>query len=198
MSRMRVQARKARKSHPDPQAAAQAVATAINSLGWLEGVTKIAATICDDGELDPAPLVRACELKGIGVYLPVLRDPSPMMFAPVDADATFSPNRFGIVEPAVTSDLLLSAKSLDVVFAPVVLFDAVGNRAGRGVGNYDRALAFLLNGSRPAKPLVIGLAYECQLVDGVSTHPGDVRMDAVVTEEQVRVFTKGLSRRNRC
>ena len=42
-----------------------------------------------------------------------------------------------------------------------------------------------------------GWAYECQLVDGVPSHPGDVTMDAVVTEERVRVFSSALSRRSR-
>ncbi|MCY3967375.1 MAG: 5-formyltetrahydrofolate cyclo-ligase [bacterium] len=197
MSSMRAQARQQRRAYPDPQGAAQAVSKAITSLGWLDGANAVAASMCDDGELDPAPLVRACRLKGICVYMPVLCDPDPLKFAPTDEDTIFELNRYGIAEPVVDSSLWVSAKGLDIVFTPVVLFDAVGRRAGRGEGNYDRALSFLLNGPRPAKPLVIGLAYERQLTDGVASHPGDVAMDAVVTEEQVRVFTKALSRPRR-
>ena len=197
LNRLRTEAREARRLFPDPEGAARAVCNAMTSLGWLDGAKRVSATIADDGELDPAPLVTACRLRGIDVYFPVLRDPAPMQFAPAGPDTAMVPNRFGIPEPDVDSEALVSARELDVVLAPLVVFDAAGRRAGRGQGYYDRALAFLLNGPRPAKPLVVGLAYECQLVDGVPSHPGDVTMDAVITEERVRVFSKALSRRAR-
>lgn len=197
LSRLRTEAREARRSYPDPQRAARAVSNAVTSLGWLDGVGRVSATMADDGELDTAPLVTACRLRGIDVYFPVMRDPAPIQFAPASPETPFVANRFGIPEPDVDAELLASARELDVVFAPVVVFDAAGHRAGRGQGYYDRALSFLLNGPRPAKPLVVGLAYECQLVDGVPAHPGDVTMDAVVTEERVRVFSSALSRRSR-
>ena len=197
LSRLRAEAREARRSHRDPEGAARAVSKAVTSLGWLDGVERVSATMADDGELDPAPLVTACRLRGIDMYFPVMHDPAPIRFAPAEPDTPFVPNRFGILEPEVDSELSVSARELEVVLAPVVVFDAVGHRAGRGQGYYDRALSFLLNGPRPAKPLVVGLAYECQMVDGVPWHPGDVTMDAVVTEERVRVFSSALSRRNR-
>ncbi|WP_419919462.1 5-formyltetrahydrofolate cyclo-ligase [Candidatus Poriferisocius sp.] len=189
LSRLRTEARDARRSHPDPQGAARAVSDAVVALGWLDGVYHVGATMADDGELDPAPLVAACRFGGSAVYYPVLCDPDPMRFAPADPDTPMVPNRYGILEPDTEPDRLVTASRLDVVLAPVVLFDAAGHRAGRGRGYYDRALAFLLNAPRPAKPVVVGLAYESQLVDTVPTHPGDVAMDAVVTEQQVRVFS---------
>ncbi len=197
LSRLRAEAREARRSFSDPEGAARAVCNAVTSLGWLDGVGRVSATVADDGEIDPAPLVTACRLRDIEVYFPVMRDPAPIQFAPAGPDTSFVLNRFGISEPDVDVQLLVSARELDVVFAPVVVFDAAGHRAGRGQGYYDRALSFLLNGPRPAKPLVVGLAYECQLVDAVPSHPGDVTMDAVVTEERVRVFSSALSRRVR-
>ena len=194
---MRTEAREARRSFPDPKVAARAVCNAVTSLGWLDGVQRVGATVADDGELDPTPLVTACLLRGIDVYFPVLRDPAPMQFAPAGPHTPMKPNRFGIPEPDVDPGTFVSARELDVVLAPLVVFDTAGHRAGRGRGYYDRALAFLLNGPRPAKPLVVGLAYELQLVDAVPAHPGDVTMDAVVTEERVRVFSSALSRRAR-
>ena len=194
---MRAEAREARRSHPDSPGAAQAVAEAVTSAGWLDGVRRLSATVSDDGELDPAPLVAACRMRGIEVFFPVMCDPAPIQFAPAGADTAFARNRFGIPEPDVDPGLRVSARDLDVVLAPVVVFDAAGHRAGRGRGHYDRALSFLLNGPRPAKPLVVGLAYECQRVEAVPAHPGDVSMDAVVTEEQARVFTGTRSPRAR-
>ena len=91
----------------------------MTSLGWLDGVRSVSATVADDGELDPAPLVTACRLRGIDVYFPVMRDPAPIQFAPAGPDTPFVPNRFGIPEPDVDAELLVSARELDVVFAPV-------------------------------------------------------------------------------
>ncbi|MXW42326.1 MAG: 5-formyltetrahydrofolate cyclo-ligase [Acidimicrobiia bacterium] len=190
---MRAQAREARKSHPDPTSAAEAVAQAIIALEWLDGVGKVAATMVHDGELDPAPLVSACWLRGITVCMPVLCDPAPMQFAYSDNHTPLVPNRYGIDEPNVDSTMYIAAKELDMIFAPVVLFDEAGYRAGRGMGYYDRALSFLLDDPRPTKPLVIGLAYECQLVEKIASHSKDIIMDALVTEVKVRIFNKSLS-----
>ncbi|MYH71743.1 MAG: hypothetical protein F4153_04080 [Acidimicrobiia bacterium] len=142
LSRMRTEAREARRLYPDPQKAARAVSNAVTSLGWIDGVGRVSATVADDGELDPAPLVTACRLRGIEVYFPVMRDPAPIQFAPAGSDTPFVANRFGIPEPEVEQDLLVTARELDVVFAPGGVFDAAGPRAGRGQGYYDRALSF--------------------------------------------------------
>ena len=141
---MRTEARAARRSYPDPQRAARAVSNAVTSLGWLDGAQRVSATVADDGELDPAPLVTACRLRGIDVYFPVMCNPAPIQFAPAGPDTPFVPNRFGISEPDVAPEMLVSARELDVVLAPVVVFDAAGHRAGRGEGYYDRALSFLV------------------------------------------------------
>lgn len=197
LSRLRTEARAARRIHPDPEGAARAVCNAVTSLGWLDSAMLIGATFADDGELDPAPLISASRIRGATVCFPVLCDPNPMRFAPAEDDTPMAPNRFGIPEPEIDATGLLLASELDLVLAPVVVFDAAGNRAGRGRGYYDRALSFLLNGPRPARPLVVGLAYEAQMVDAVPAHPGDVPLDAVVTEQRVRVFSSTLSRRSR-
>lgn len=78
---------------------------------------------------------------------------------------------------------------LDVVMVPGVAFGRDGQRMGNGQGYYDRLLASV----RPDCPL-IGLAYECQIVDGLIMGPHDVFMDLVVTEQAVY---RGLGRHSR-
>jgi 5-formyltetrahydrofolate cyclo-ligase len=68
-------------------------------------------------------------------------------------------------------------EQLDIVIVPGVAFSRSGGRMGNGQGYYDR----LLNRVRPDCTL-IGLCYECQLIDDLIVGPHDVFMDKVVTE----------------
>jgi 5-formyltetrahydrofolate cyclo-ligase len=88
---------------------------------------------------------------------------------------------FGILEPKSELRQLASQRvapaEVDVALVPGVAFDRQGNRLGHGAGYYDRLLAEL-----PPSACLIGLAYECQLVEAISHEPHDVGMDLVVTE----------------
>ncbi len=71
-------------------------------------------------------------------------------------------------------------EQLDFVVVPGVAFGRDGARMGNGQGYYDR----LLQSVRPDCPLV-GLCYECQLLDNLIVDRHDVFMDKVVTERSV-------------
>lgn len=63
----------------------------------------------------------------------------------------------------------------DVLFVPLVGFDAEGGRLGQGGGHYDRWLA-----AHPDVP-AIGMAWDCQLVDALPREAHDRPLAAVVT-----------------
>ena len=86
-------------------------------------------------------------------------------------DALLEPDPFGARQPAADAPLVTP----DVLFAPLLGFTASGGRMGQGGGHYDRWLA-----AHPAR-LVIGLAWDCQLVDELPLESHDVTMNAVVT-----------------
>jgi 5-formyltetrahydrofolate cyclo-ligase len=74
----------------------------------------------------------------------------------------------------------------DVLLVPLAAFDRRGHRIGYGRGYYDRALARLdARGRRRA----IGVAFSVQEVDAVPDEPHDRRLDAVLTEAGLRVFS---------
>ena len=81
-----------------------------------------------------------------------------------------------------TGGIARSARSLDVIFMPLVGFDARGSRVGMGKGYYDRALAFLHHRRTWRRPLLVGLAFACQQVDALPTRAHDVPLDHIVTE----------------
>lgn len=80
---------------------------------------------------------------------------------------------FRIEEPS--GDDIQNATSIDLIVVPAVAYDRYGNRVGRGKGYYDRLL-------RHTKALTIGVAYDFQLMDEITTEPHDVPVDIVITE----------------
>ena len=90
-------------------------------------------------------------------------------------------NHLGIMEPVQRRRL--SAHDLDLVFVPLVGFDARGMRLGMGAGYYDRAFAFLRRRTYWFHPRLIGLAYSFQQVPHIEGAPHDVRLNCVITEK---------------
>lgn len=80
------------------------------------------------------------------------------------------------------------------VFAivPGVGFDFSGTRLGRGSGFYDRTLAALREGGRVQ---VVGLAFECQIVQVLPHDPWDQDVDVVVSERRVVTRSRAGNRR---
>jgi 5-formyltetrahydrofolate cyclo-ligase len=81
---------------------------------------------------------------------------------------------FAIDQPLATSPPVAP----DVVFVPIIGFDAALNRLGQGGGHYDRALAAC------PRALRIGLAWSAQQVDAVPVAEWDMPLDIIVTERQ--------------
>ncbi|MCX7287306.1 MAG: 5-formyltetrahydrofolate cyclo-ligase [Rhodobacterales bacterium] len=74
----------------------------------------------------------------------------------------------------------------EVLIVPLLAFDARGYRLGYGGGFYDRTL----EGLRKRGPvLAVGFAFAAQEVDKVPTDATDQRLDAVVTDRGVTVFS---------
>uniref|UniRef100_A0A7S3QMQ1 5-formyltetrahydrofolate cyclo-ligase n=1 Tax=Dunaliella tertiolecta TaxID=3047 RepID=A0A7S3QMQ1_DUNTE len=91
-----------------------------------------------------------------------------------------------------TRAVLQDGAPLDVLLLPGLGFDTSGNRLGRGGGYYDKALERLMQraqdlGREP--PLLVGLAYSCQVVPEVPVDKHDKKVDVLVTAAGVITFT---------
>ena len=136
--------------------------------------------MADDGEIDLSRAFAWFHEHGIALAVPYLRD-GEMRFARVTPNQKFVRGSFGIWEPDRIENVQLC--TFDVMLVPIVAFSSTGNRLGRGGGHYDRAL-------EPTEhPMTLGIAHEFQLNDEFSTNATDVALDAVVTEQQWRLFS---------
>ncbi len=147
----------------------------------------LATYLANDGEIDPGPLVTRIRHAGKRVYLPVLR-PRPsraLWFSEHRSGDHLQPNRFGIREPDIRRCPPVPAWSLGLILMPLVAFDEQGNRLGMGGGFYDRTLAYLRQREQWRRPLLIGLAHECQKVPSLESQRWDIPLDAIFTEAAV-------------
>ena len=151
---------------------------------------RIAAYLAADGEIDAHPLIETAWATGKQVYLPVLRPfgGNRLWFARYEPDTPLVTNRYGIAEPDINHRQRIEAFALDLVLAPLVGFDARGNRLGMGGGFYDRSFSHLLCRRHWLKPRLIGLAFDFQQASRLPTQRWDVPLTAVATENRVTEF----------
>jgi 5-formyltetrahydrofolate cyclo-ligase len=161
--------------------AAEAVAHHIRRTFNLRPGLRIAVYAPLPSELDTAPLIRLARRHHCHIYLPRLTDLRRRRMQFIEAKGPMRRNHLGILEPV--RQVRLSARRLDLVFVPLVGFDATGMRLGMGAGYYDRAFAFLHRRSRWTHPRLIGVAYSIQQVPHIEGAPHDVHLNGVVTEK---------------
>lgn len=140
----------------------------------------VAGYMAHDGEIDLSRAFAWFHRNEIAVAVPHFRD-GEMRFARVTPNQQFVRGSFGIWEPDRIENVQVC--NFDLMLVPLVAFSSTGNRLGRGGGHYDRVLG------QAEHPMTLGIAHEFQLNDEFSTKATDVALDAVVTEQQWRLFS---------
>jgi len=163
--------------------AAQNLADLVVALPEYQQADRIAAYCAVNGEIGLNPVMDHALALGKEVYLPNL-DQQALRFAPYFQGQKMRINKFRLPEPDVNDSEMLSPGALDLVLAPLVVFDSNRNRIGMGGGFYDRSFAFRKNPEH-GKPVLIGVAHEIQKVDRIVPEEWDVRVDMVVTDRAI-------------
>ena len=93
------------------------------------------------------------------------------------------PGPFGTLEPSKTQLSILP----QIIVVPMLLFDREFYRLGYGGGYYDKAINILKNyfKKEEKKFISIGLAYSIQEEKKLPRENHDIRMDYIVTENEV-------------
>ena len=163
--------------------ATTALAQRILSLDEFLNARRLAAYFAVNGEIGLDPVIDTALAAGKQVFLPNL-DRQALRFAPFYHGQKMRTNRFRLSEPDVDDSEMLDPDQLDLVLAPLVVFDAERNRIGMGGGFYDRSFAFRKH-SGHGKPVLIGVAHELQKVDRIVPEEWDVRLDMIVTDRMI-------------
>jgi len=163
--------------------AAKCLAQRILALDEYHQSQQLAVYFAVNGEIGLDPVIDHALAAGKQVYLPNL-DQQALRFSPYFHAQKMRINKFRLPEPDVDDSEMLLPGELDLVLAPLVVFDGERNRIGMGGGFYDRSFAFR---KRPenSKPMLIGVAHELQKVERIVPQEWDVRLDMIVTDQAV-------------
>ncbi len=164
--------------------AAAAVAHRLSTLPEIRSASRVAAYLNNDGEVSLGEFISLLQSKNIATSLPVLHPFSGkhLLFLDYTSQTPMKNNRFGIPEPELRCHGVRLLADHQVILMPLVGFDNKGNRLGMGGGFYDRTLANLDKLSN--RPLLIGVAHDCQQADALPVMQWDIPLNAIVTPTQ--------------
>jgi 5-formyltetrahydrofolate cyclo-ligase len=128
-------------------------------------------------EIDIRPLMARLGDRGVILALPVLvEEGGTLAFRRWQPTDELEEGPHGTMHPFASQPVLRP----QVVFVPLLAFDAAGNRLGQGGGYYDRTLAAL---RRSGPVTAVGVGYAIQRRDRVPADDGDARLDWILTED---------------
>ncbi|MBE0505124.1 MAG: 5-formyltetrahydrofolate cyclo-ligase [Marinospirillum sp.] len=195
--RQTLRAKRRRLSAAAQKQAARQLCRQIRQQPWFLRCRRIAVYLANDGEISPDQLVCMAKKMGKQIYLPVLHPAHKgrLWFVRYQASTPMQKNRFGIAEPTLKGYGHLKgyrcpASLLDLVLMPLVGFTARGERLGMGGGFYDRT--FEQNSAGFHRPLLIGLAHECQRVEHLPVADWDVPLAGILTPLHLYQVNKTL------
>jgi 5-formyltetrahydrofolate cyclo-ligase len=143
---------------------------------WLAGdVKKIGIYLSMKSEVDTIEIITSCLLDHKEVYLPKVQG-KELLWIRIDDFKSLKPSSFGVLEPMEGETLPIS--DIELMFVPMLGFDSSLHRIGYGAGFYDRAL-------KNYHGIKVGLCYASGQVDHIATHPNDIPMDVVITENEI-------------
>jgi 5-formyltetrahydrofolate cyclo-ligase len=174
----------------DVRDAADALAGQALGMPEVAGAHAVAAYVSVGAEPGTPALLDALRARGVRVLLPALLPDNDLDWGEYAGEGSLARVRHGgrmdLFEPAgerLGPDAVTEA---DVVLLPGVAVDGRGLRLGRGGGSYDRVLARLERAG--ARPALLVLLYDREVVAHVPAEPHDRPVDAVVTPSGVRRF----------
>ena len=178
---MRAQVRELRAAIT-PEARAAASGAACERLLAHPALTRarvVAAYGAMPDEIDCSAATAWLRERGVEVALPRIAGHGLLTLHTVRGPRDLERGPFGLLQPHEGAPGL-EPHLVDVMVVPGVAFDAAGRRLGLGGGFYDRLLARLR-----ADCVLLGFAFDEQVVDEVPCLPHDARVHAVVTPSRL-------------
>ena len=145
-----------------------------------------------DNEIKTEEIIKEAFKKGKEVSLPGITDDGNeiAVYKITNLDEDTAVGAYGIVEPVADRAEKCDPISIDLFIVPAVAFARSGERLGRGAGYYDRFF-----GSFKTDALRIGLSYDFQVLGHLPSMDHDMRVDKIITESQVIMCKKELSKK---
>lgn len=135
------------------------------------------------GEIDVMPILAFIQRFERPIALPRMVGEAPLTFHEWKAGEALETHPLGMKEPLADTKQMIP----EIILTPLLAFDETGHRLGYGGGHYDRTMAALRAEANP--PLFIGVAYSWQEVTTLPAEDHDTKLDGILTELGVSLFT---------
>lgn len=176
--RMQLKTRLGGFSALDHQQSSQVICEKLTRCPLFQKAQTICAYWPFKQEVDIKPLLLDPTLQK-NWFLPIVLEKREMAWAPFSPlNSALLPNRYGILEPQITSHEWLSDPKAELILLPCLGFDEQGHRLGYGQGYYD----FFFKKIPNIQDKQILLAFECQRLTSILPDPWDVPACFVLTE----------------
>ncbi|WP_374028540.1 5-formyltetrahydrofolate cyclo-ligase [Streptomyces sp. NEAU-sy36] len=174
----------------DVRESGRALAARALELPELARARTVAAYVSVGSEPGTGALLDALRARGTRVLLPVLLPDNDLDWGEYTGQESLARVQHGgkmaLFEPSGARLGPGAVTGADVVLLPGLAVDARGMRLGRGGGSYDRVLARLERAG--ARPRLVVLLYDTEVLDRVPAEAHDRPVHAVVTPSRVRRF----------
>jgi 5-formyltetrahydrofolate cyclo-ligase len=170
------------------EAAGAALGKRVRDLPELASGKTVAAYMSMGTEPGTHEIIEAIRSSGARVLLPVLLPDNDLDWAEYRGPEAMERTARGLLEPTGERLGRNAVAQAHAVLLPGLAVDDRGVRLGRGGGSYDRVLARLQEAG--VHPSLIVLLYAHEVVESVPQEPHDHLVDAVVTPEGVRRFSR--------
>lgn len=153
------------------------IISTITSLAVFKTASAIAIYAPFRNEVDVMPLLN---FPGKTILLPkVVKNSKKLDFYKVTEKKSLISGSYGIFEPDASAMKFL-VENIDLFIVPGVAFSKSGERIGYGSGYYDSTLKFKNSAAH-----TIGAAFETQMISESFDQTHDVKMNFVVTENNI-------------
>ncbi|MER6573187.1 5-formyltetrahydrofolate cyclo-ligase [Streptomyces sp. NPDC001093] len=179
-----------RLTEADVDETGRALAERALELPELAHARTVAAYVSVGSEPGTRALLDALRARGVRVLLPTLLPDNDLDWGAYAGPGSLTRVQHGgkmaLFEPSGARLGPDAVTAADVVLLPGLAVDARGMRLGRGGGSYDRVLARLERAG--ARPRLVVLLYDTEVVAHVPAEAHDKPVHAVVTPSGVRRF----------
>lgn len=162
------------------------VLNALMNHPYLQQPRTIASYMSFAGEIDTVSINQKLKEHSHQICLPIINPELKgiMDFYSYDDDSQLVLNNFKILEPLKDEKHYVRPDLLEVIVVPLVGFNEKGDRLGMGGGYYDRMLKKI-----SANCLILGLAYDFQLVPELKGQHWDMPLDEIITPSKHYIFS---------
>ena len=151
---------------------------------YYKNSNKIFIYISYSSEIDTINIINKALNDDKDIFVPkTIFDTKEMNAVKINSLKNMKKDRYGILEPE-EGRACIDPNELDLIVVPGVAFDNNGGRMGYGAGYYDRYFKKISTENRN-NVKKIALAYNFQIVDNVPMNNEDVKIDDIITEENI-------------